>query len=156
MGFPDGKLIPSIDLRIELSTIIRKIKPQRILTHSPIFNFKSIRYSHPDHLAVGQAVLASVFPDARNPHAFRESNLVNFEPHTVESVWMMGTPEPNTYIDITTEINSKILAVACHTSQLSDFGDLKEFFHTWGQELAVDAGFSNGLLAESFYVMDTR
>lgn len=156
LGFPDSRIQFSLDLRLKLARLIRQLKPRRILTHAPVFNFNSIRYSHPDHLAVGQAVLAAVFPDARNPHAFKETDLVMLQQHAVDEIWLMGMPESNTFVDITEQIDAKIEAVLCHTSQLGDFGDVRDFFYTWGRELASDAGFSEDLLAEAFFVMDTR
>jgi LmbE family N-acetylglucosaminyl deacetylase len=156
LGLPDGQIQPSLELRLRLAAIIRQLKPNKVITHAPIFNLKSIRYSHPDHLAVGQAVMAAVFPDARSPQAFMGTELPKLEPHSVDEVWMMGTTTPNTYIDITNFIKTKIDAILCHKSQLGDFGDVNDYFLTWGRELAVDAGYSDGLLAEAFYVMDTR
>jgi LmbE family N-acetylglucosaminyl deacetylase len=156
LGQPDGQIMPSLDLRFKLATIIRQVKPNKVLTHSPVFNPKSIRYSHPDHLAVGQAVIAAVFPDARTPQAFMGTDLTSLEPHVVAEVWMMGMTVPNTYIDITSFINTKIEAVLMHKSQLSDYGDVSEYFYSWGRELATEAGHSDKSLAEAFYVMDTR
>jgi LmbE family N-acetylglucosaminyl deacetylase len=156
LGLPDSQIQLSLDLRLLLARMIRQLRPQKIVTHAPLFNLRSIRFSHPDHLAVGQAALAAVFPDARNPHAFTETDLVNLEPHIVSEVWMMGAPTPNTYVDITKQIDVKIEAILCHTSQVGEFGDIRDFFYTWGRELASDAGFSDAQLAEAFYVMDTR
>lgn len=156
LGHQDGRLNPTHELRIEIATLIRKLKPQWILTHSPVYNLKSIRFSHPDHLAVGQAVLAAVFPDARNPHAFKETQLSKLEPHQVEQVWLMGAPNPNKYVDMTLQIDVKIKAVSCHTSQLEGYGDLNDFFYSWGRELALDAGYEKGKLAEAFFLVDTR
>ncbi len=156
LGLPDGQIEPSLELRMKLAVLIRQIKPKIILTHAPIFNLNSIRFSHPDHLAVGQAVISAVFPDARNPNAFRGTELIKFKPHSVETVWMMGAPTPNTYEEITDFITIKIDAIQCHTSQLGDYGDVHQFFYSWGRELASDAGYCDDRLAEAFYVMDTR
>jgi len=47
--FPDGSLLPSLDLRRAIIREVRTFQPDLILTHRP-FDY------HPDHRAVGQAV----------------------------------------------------------------------------------------------------
>lgn len=156
LGYPDGQIECTLDLRRELADVIRRIRPDRIVTHSPDYNFQSIRFSHPDHLAVGRAVLAATFPDARNPHAFRNTALASLNPHIVQQVWMTGSTSPNHFVDITDHVRHKIDAVAYHESQLNDFGDLHTFFYDWARELAAAAGLPEGRLAEAFHVMDTE
>lgn len=157
LGLPDGQLQPSLELRMQITQYIRIYKPNKILTHSPIYNLQSIRFSHPDHLAVGQAVIAAVFPDARNPHAFENVDYIkNLAPHSVDEIWLMGAPEHSVFIDISENINSKISAIKCHESQLGDYGDINDFFVTWGRELAIEAGYPDSKLAEAFFVINAR
>ena len=35
LGYPDGQLTPSFDLRRDISRVIRQVRPQRVLTSSP-------------------------------------------------------------------------------------------------------------------------
>src|ERR1700694_328168 len=72
LGYPDGRLTPTIELRRDISRVIRQQQPQRVITQSPVRNFARIFASHPDHLAAGEATLCAVYPDARNPFAHRE------------------------------------------------------------------------------------
>jgi LmbE family N-acetylglucosaminyl deacetylase len=69
LGYQDGKLTPSLELRRDISRVIRQVRPQRALIQSPERNWARVGASHPDHLAAGTAAIAAVYPDARNPFA---------------------------------------------------------------------------------------
>jgi LmbE family N-acetylglucosaminyl deacetylase len=72
-GYRDGRLTPSIELRRDITAGIRRFRPDRILTSSPLRRWERIAGpSHPDHLAVGEAVTCAIYPDARNPFAYPE------------------------------------------------------------------------------------
>ncbi len=53
LGYPDGRLLSTIELRRDISRVIRRVRPQRVVGQSPERNFQRIYASHPDHLAVG-------------------------------------------------------------------------------------------------------
>ena len=72
LGYPDGRVEPSIGLRRDLARVIRQVRPDRVVCPSPERNYARIGISHPDHRAVGSAALDAVYPDARNPFAFPE------------------------------------------------------------------------------------
>ena len=54
LGYPDGRLEPSIALRRDISRVIRIKKPQRVVTQSPERNYQRIFASHPDHRAAAE------------------------------------------------------------------------------------------------------
>ncbi len=72
LGYPDGRVEPTLDLRRDLSRVIRQVRPHRVVTQSPERNYERIYASHPDHRAAGEAALCAVYPDARNPFAHPE------------------------------------------------------------------------------------
>src|SRR6202040_2038066 len=55
LGYPDGRLTPSIELRRDISRQIRVFRPQRLVCQSPERIWDRIGASHPDHLAAGEA-----------------------------------------------------------------------------------------------------
>ncbi len=83
LGFPDGRLLPDLDLRRDIARVIRQFRPDRVVAQSPERNWARIYASHPDHLAAGEAAICAVYPDARNPFAFPELLEEGLEPHTV-------------------------------------------------------------------------
>jgi LmbE family N-acetylglucosaminyl deacetylase len=91
LGYRDGHLTPSLELRRAITREIRKAKPDLVLTHYPARTLSApIGALHPDHLAVGEATLAAVYPDSRNPRAFQELLQEGHEPHRVKEVWVPG------------------------------------------------------------------
>ena len=69
LRYPDGRLEPTLELRRDISRVIRRVRPQRVLAQSAERNSQHVYANHPDHLAAGAAALAAVYPDARNPFA---------------------------------------------------------------------------------------
>jgi LmbE family N-acetylglucosaminyl deacetylase len=70
LRYPDGQVEATLELRRQLTATIRTVRPDLLITHTPQRNHRSLRSSHPDHLAVGEASLASVYPDARSARTY--------------------------------------------------------------------------------------
>ena len=90
LGHGDGRVEPTLELRADISRVIREFVPAVVITQSPERNLDRIYASHPDHLAAGEAALCAVYPDARNPFAFPELLEEGLEPWAVDEVWVMG------------------------------------------------------------------
>ncbi len=72
LGYGDGRVQATLQLRADISAVIRRVRPRVVISQSPERNLDRIYASHPDHLAAGEATLCAVYPDARNPFAFPE------------------------------------------------------------------------------------
>jgi len=155
LGYPDGRLVPSLELRRDISRVIRQVRPQRVVTQSPQRNWQRIFASHPDHLATGEAALCAVYPDSRNPFAHPELLAEGFEPHTVAEVWLMGGPEPDAVVDVTDNFPRKVAALRRHASQVSHREDLEDMLRGWLTTIAKANGLPEGRLAEAFRVVPT-
>ena len=157
LGFPDGAVVADLNLRREISAVIRIVKPDRVLTQSGERNYNRIYASHPDHLATGEAALCAVYPDARNEVAFPELlSERGLAPHSVPETWIMAGPNPKHYVDTTDVIDKKIAALLCHESQHTDPAGLPERMRGWGQMIAEAGGLPKGRMAEAFLVVDTK
>ena len=89
LGYKDGHLAPDLKLRRDIVRMIRKHRPELVITHIPGRVLDApMGGSHPDHLAVGEATMAAVYPDSRNPRAFRSLLKQGFKPHEVKEVWI--------------------------------------------------------------------
>jgi LmbE family N-acetylglucosaminyl deacetylase len=156
LGYPDGALYLTHDLRKDIARQIRRVRPQRVVTQSPERNWARVYPSHPDHLATGAATLAAVYPDARNPFA-HPALLADegLEPWTVAEVWLLGGPQANHYPDITDTFERKVAALRAHTSQVSHMPDLDGMLRTWNAANAAAGGLPEGRLAEAFQVVNT-
>ncbi|TYK43322.1 PIG-L deacetylase family protein [Actinomadura decatromicini] len=157
LGYSDGRVEATLDLRRDIAREIRRVRPDRVLMPSPERNYERIHPSHPDHRAVGSAALDAVYPDARNPYAFPELLAdEGLEAWTAREVWLSGGPSVNHYVDITAHFDRKLNALRAHASQTAHMGDgLPAMLRGWLSANAAAAGFPEGRLAEAFQVVDT-
>ncbi len=156
LGYRDGSLTPTIELRRDISRVIRQVRPQRGVIQSPDRNWARIGASHPDHLACGAAAIAAVYPDARNPFAhpelLRDEHL---EEWTVLETWVMAHPQNNHWVDITDHFDAKLAALRSHRSQTAHMEGFEERLRGWFGSNAKPAGLAQGRLAEGFWVLAT-
>ena len=156
LGYPDGRVEPSLNLRRDLARVIRQVRPDRVVCPSPERNYLRVSASHPDHRAVGSAALDAVYPDARNPFAFPElRETEGLEAWAVREVWISGGPMPDHYVDVTATFARKIAALRAHESQTAHMNDLEDRLRLMLGRAATKAGLPQGHLAESFQVLDT-
>lgn len=149
LGYPDGVLQPTMELRRDLTRLIRQVKPDRVVCQDPTMVFSGDDYiNHPDHRAAGEAAIYAVFPSAETRPVFPELLEEGYDPHHVSELYLTLTPQPNTHIDITTTIERKIAALLCHKSQVGpEVGDL---VREWNSEAGKEIGVP---FAERFRVM---
>ena len=128
LDHPDGYLVPDLNLRKEITRVIRQEQPDVLVTCDPTNLYVRETYlNHPDHRAAGQATLDAVFPAARDHLNFielwRDEQL---EPHIVREVWISLVQEPNVVVDITEHWDLKLRALSEHVSQVGDRDQLEQ------------------------------
>ncbi len=156
LGYRDGWLEPTIQLRKEIVRQIRIHKPDRLVIQSPERNWDRLFSSHPDHMAAGEAAIQAVYPDARNAFAFEDLlKEEGLEPHRVREVWVMAAKDPNHFVDITETIDLKIKALHAHVSQTAHNPKMEEMIRSWGERSAEVMGLGSGKYAEIFRVINT-
>lgn len=156
LDFSDGSVEPNLELRKAISRVIRQVKPDRVITHSPLRALDQMYASHPDHLATGEATMNAVYPDARNQFAFPDLLAdEGLQPHTVPEVWITTGVHADTFSDITEHFDLKLQALMCHQSQLPNPEELESNMRGWGAHNASVGGLDEGVLAESFRVLNT-
>jgi LmbE family N-acetylglucosaminyl deacetylase len=156
LGFPDGHLVADLELRKAISRLIRIVKPDLVITQTPIRNLERIYAAHPDHLAAGEAAVCAVYPDARNGHSFPELLDEGHEPHAVPRVWLMAGTDTDLHVDITANFDRKIEALLAHHSQNDDRAEaLPGMIREWGHANGTAAGL-DGRTVESFKVVITE
>jgi LmbE family N-acetylglucosaminyl deacetylase len=156
LGYPDGRVTPSIELRRDISRQIRRFRPQRLLTQSPEIWWRRIGASHPDHRAVGEATLAAAYPDARNPFAHPELlNDEGLEAWAVTELWLMAPPDErrNHVVDVTATLPRKVAALQAHRSQTAHLPDLAKRMDRWASTVARQHGLPDERRAEAFQVV---
>lgn len=150
LGYEDGIVFPTLDLRKDLIKIIRQVRPHVVLTHDPTVWFLHENYiNHPDHRAVGQATLEACYPAVKKASIFPDLVAAGYPPHLPEELWLAGTEQPNRWIDIQPVLEQKIQLMLCHASQFPP--EATKLLFT---RLAREAGQPAGLAAaEGFRVV---
>jgi LmbE family N-acetylglucosaminyl deacetylase len=156
LGYPDGRLASGIELRRDISREIRRVRPQRVVGQSPERNFQRIYASHPDHLAAGEATMAAVYPDARNPFAHPELLDEGLEPWAVREMYLATANTADVVVDITDTFERKLDALRCHASQMTALDGLDARIRGWNAANAEQGGLPAGRLAETFLRVDTQ
>ncbi len=148
LGYPDGEVDNDLDLRQLLVGRIRSLRPDVVVSCDPTAVFFGSRYvNHHDHRGIGFAVLDACTPAASSPLYFPQTG----PPHHVPTIFLSGTLEPDTWIDIASTIDRKVEALCCHRSQLGDDLDLVgEVVRRRAASAGADAGVEH---AEAFRVL---
>jgi len=151
LGYEDGMMEPSIAMRRELTRLIRRYRPEAVLTGDPTVRYYGATYmNHPDHRAAADAALDAVFPSAETRLIFPELLDEGLEPFEVPNLWL-SSEEADTYVDITGTIDLKLQALAQHVSQEA------EAAAPWVRERARELGELAGYeYAEGFKAFRLR
>jgi LmbE family N-acetylglucosaminyl deacetylase len=117
LEWPDGELENTLELRGRLVGLVRRFRPEVVVCPDPTaVIFGDTYFNHHDHRMVGWATLDAVAPAAANPHYFPDAGPA----HQASYAYLSGTLEPNIWVDVTSSLDTKIAAVACHRSQLTN------------------------------------
>jgi LmbE family N-acetylglucosaminyl deacetylase len=154
LGLPHGCIEPSYPLRRDIARLIRQVRPERVLTWSPEWSWRRFHRNHPDHRAAGEATMSAIFPDARNPFAHPELlDEEGLKPWEVGEAWLIGSPNPNHYVDITDVFERKLAALRAHESQTVHRNRLAEEMRERLTPNSQAAGLPADRLAEAFQVV---
>lgn len=150
MDYVDGELFPDMEMRKKVVRVIRRIKPEILVTSDPLNLFPSDnRINHPDHRAAGQVVIDAAFPAAGNPMYFPELICEeSCEPHSVEEIWLSATAQPNFCIDVINNFEIKLKAIQHHASQIQR--DAEAFEKMMRARITIDPGTGKNVFEERF------
>lgn len=151
LGYRDGYVEYSLDLRRDIARVFRALKPHRFVVMDPTPTIEDF-INHPDHRAIGQASLDATLTAGTTPGHFPELLEEGLEPwRGLRETWIMGPGNRSTRIDITSTIDRKIEALVCHVSQVGeDAGTIGTWMRAWTAEVGAPEGYAH---AESFHVI---
>jgi LmbE family N-acetylglucosaminyl deacetylase len=114
LRYPDQGLEDTHEFRKDLVRVIRKYRPDIVVTSDPYHKY----IWHRDHRICGRAVLDAVFPSARDRLFCPDLLEEGLEPHKVKEVWLWGSEDANHRSNITDTFDLKVAALCCHISQV--------------------------------------
>jgi len=156
LDHPDGVIADTMRLRREIASVIRRHRPDIVLTlnHHETWGGRVLNLA--DHRIVGTAVLDAV-RDAGNRHAFGDlrgtdrKSLPKWD--EVQFTAVANSPAPTHAVDITDSIAAGVESLRCQAAYLAGLGakapDPDTFLHEAAQRHAERFG---GRLAATFEV----
>jgi LmbE family N-acetylglucosaminyl deacetylase len=146
LDFKDGELAWEGPALSEAATrLIRQERPDTIVTHDPYAGAPSygVPQLHPDHRAVGTAVVDACYFRAPGPLYYLAHAAVGLAPHRVHELLLIMGEHRDYTVDITSTFARKVQAVRAHASQFGKHPDVEGFLRCLGQR-------AGAALAEAF------
>lgn len=152
LGYRDGSVEYTLDLRRDLARLFRRHRPHRFVVMDPTPTIEDRFVNHPDHRAIGQASLDVTVTAGTTPGHFPELLDEGLRPwRGLRELWIMGPGDKPVASDISATIDRKIEALLCHRSQI---GDNADEIATWMRARTAELGERHGVAhAELFQVI---
>jgi LmbE family N-acetylglucosaminyl deacetylase len=145
LGLADGILEYGVPLRRELAAVVRRRRPDIVITGNFRDTWGGQNLNQADHIAVGRAVVDAV-RDAGNRWVFPEQLTDGLEPWGgVREVWAFGSPTATHAVDTTQTFDAGVESLKAHGAYIDGLGwenwDPREFLEGFargaGQRLGV-------------------
>ncbi len=152
--YDDGMLTVSPEVKKDIVRVIRQVKPEVVLTIDPTVVYSLVRgfINHTDHRAAGQSTIDAVFPLARDYLSFPDLlSQEGLEPHKVSTLLLTNFDRHNFYVDISSTIDTKLRALAMHSSQIPNMAEAEKWVKLMATRIGKGAGLS---FAEAFIRLD--
>lgn len=140
LGYPDGRLVPTVELRLGIARVIRRVRPDAVVTCDPRFFYNGWYINHPDHRAAGEATMAAIMPLANTLLAAPELREEGLEPHDVREVYLAVPAEPTRFVPLSPDdLERKIAAMRAHASQIAQFPNFEQLLRQMASDTAAQA-----------------
>jgi LmbE family N-acetylglucosaminyl deacetylase len=152
--YDDGMLSVSAEVKKDIVRVIRKVKPEVVLTMDPTVVYSIARgfINHTDHRAAGQSTIDAVFPLARDHLSFPELlSEEGLEPHKVSTLLLTNFDRHNFYVDISEVLDTKLKALEQHSTQIPNMAEAEKWVRLMAERIGQGAGLA---AAEAFMRLD--
>jgi LmbE family N-acetylglucosaminyl deacetylase len=142
LGYSDGELEVNLSLKEKIVKAIRAYKPDIVISQDPSKYYYLERglVNHPDHRALGEAVIDAVYPLARDHLQFLQHFKEGIGPHRTRELWLFAFEEQNFFVDIAETIDLKIKALMAHQSQVEKPEEMEKRMRERAANLGKQAG----------------
>ncbi|KJK58066.1 PIG-L deacetylase family protein [Saccharothrix sp. ST-888] len=157
LGHPDGVVEYGIALRRDIARVVRKYRPDIVITTNFRDSYGGNVPNQADHIAVGRATLDGV-RDAGNRWIFTELGDEGLAPwNGVREVWAAASPEARHAVDTTGFLDRGIASLKAHKAYLDGLGGGMADPDTFLEEASRAAGSRLGVTyASPFEVISLR
>jgi LmbE family N-acetylglucosaminyl deacetylase len=144
LRLPDGILEYGVPLRRAIAEVVRRHRPQVVITANFRDTWGGRNLNQADHIAVGRAVLDAV-RDAGNRWIFDEQLTDGLEPWGgVGEVWAFGSPGSGHAVDTTDSFDAGVQSLQAHSAYIEGLGwadfDPREFLEGMARQAGTRLG----------------
>ncbi len=147
LGYHDGELMNTLELRRRVAHAYRRLQPDTVLTFDPLAAYRG--NLHPDHNAIAQAAIDAFMP-AKMPLYHPEQLTDGVALSRVQHLFCFATPEPDIVVPIDTVYPQKLSASLLHPSQFPDGEASLEWMKARDRATAQQAALQGVEFAEGF------
>ncbi len=155
LGLPDGVLQEGLALRRDLARVVRRHRPDVVLTNNFRETWDDARsLNQADHIVTGRTTLDAV-RDAGNRWVFRELIDEGHQPWDgVRQVWAAGSPAARHAVDVSATFDRGVASLEAHRAYLDGLGsgsfDAREFLEGVCRPAGSRLGVAFGAAFEVF------
>jgi LmbE family N-acetylglucosaminyl deacetylase len=151
---PDGILEYGVPLRRAIADVVRRHRPEIVVTNNFRDTWGGKNLNQPDHIAAGKATIDAV-RDAGNRWIFPEQLGDGREPWGgVRQVWVAGSPEATHAVDITDSFDAGVASLRAHQAYIDGLGwqdfDPAEFLEGMSRATGQRLGVAHAVSFEVF------
>jgi LmbE family N-acetylglucosaminyl deacetylase len=113
LEIPDGEVKSGLELRQRYTEVLRQVRPDFVFSfdpHNPLD-------PHADHQAVGRTIYEASYTSHFHLY-FPEQIAQGLKPHLITKYFGWNSPNPNTFVDISETLDTKIQALLAYESQM--------------------------------------
>ena len=154
LGLPDGVLEYGVPLRRAICAVVRRHRPDIVITNNFRDTWGGLNLNQPDHIATGRATLDAV-RDAGNRWVFSEQVDAGLEPWGgVREVWAAFSPDATHGVDTTETFDRGVESLRAHQAYIDGLGwphfDAAEFLEGLGRPAGTRLGVPMAVPFEVF------
>jgi LmbE family N-acetylglucosaminyl deacetylase len=122
LGERDGVLEYGVPLRAAIAAVVRRSRPEIVITGNFRDTWGGNNLNQADHIAVGRAVVDAV-RDAGNRWVFHDQLVDGIEPWGgVKAVWAFGSPTGKHAVDTTDTFDVGVTSLEAHRAYIDGLG----------------------------------
>ena len=151
---PDGVLEYGVPLRREIAAVVRRHRPDIVITGNFRETWGGVNLNQADHIATGRAVVDAV-RDAGNRWVFNDQLVDGLEPWgEVRAVWASGSPTSTHAVDTTDTFDAGVASLEAHRAYIDGLGwedwDAREFLEGFARQAGQRLGVAFAAAFEVF------
>ncbi|MGL5809151.1 MAG: PIG-L deacetylase family protein [Nocardioides sp.] len=144
LGLPDGVLEYGVPLRAAIAKVVRRHRPEIVITGNFRDTFGGRNLNQADHIATGRAVLDAV-RDAGNRWIFNDQLVDGLETWGgVQEVWASSSPLAEHGVDTTDTFDAGVASLEAHAAYIDGLGwesfDPREFLEGIARQVGQRMG----------------